>query len=121
MQRTLIAFLAAAVLAGAPAAAHHSYAEYHNDLVVTIDGTLESLEWINPHSLLKIRTADASYTIEWRAATQMPRVGIGRDFLKHGDRLIVTGNPHRELARNGVVNLKTIRRPSDGWAWPLGR
>lgn len=118
MQRILFASALAAVLGGGPAAAHHSYAQYHTDTVIQIDGTLESLEWINPHSLLKIRTDDVTYTIEWRAATQMPRVGIDKDWLKAGDRLIVTGNPHRELATNGVVNLKTIRRPSDGWAWP---
>ena len=121
MPRVLIASLVAAALAGVPAAAHHSYSAYQLDLIIQIDGTLESFEWINPHSLLKIRTADATYTVEWRAATQMPRVGIDKDFLKHGDRVIVTGNPHRELVRNGVVNLKTILRPSDGWAWPPQR
>jgi hypothetical protein len=118
MRLILLASMVAAALAGAPAAAHHSYSDYHTDLLVTIDGVLESIDWINPHSLLKVRTADASYTVEWRAATAMPRIGVAKDWLKPGDRLVITGNPHREVAVNGVVNLKSIERPADGWAWP---
>jgi hypothetical protein len=118
MTRVLCAGVVAVVLAGGSAAAHHSYSAYHMDLVIQIDGELESFAWVNPHSLLRIRTADAHYVVEWRAATSMPRTGIDKDWLKVGDRLIVTGNPRRDLAESGVVNLKTIQRPSDGWAWP---
>jgi hypothetical protein len=118
MRRVLFAGVAAAMLAGGSLAAHHSYSAYHTDLVIQIDGRLETFEWVNPHSLLKIRTADASYTVEWRAPNAMLRTGIDKDWLKVGDRLIVTGNPRRDLAESGVVNLKTVQRPSDGWAWP---
>jgi hypothetical protein len=48
----------------------------------------------------------------------MARRGVERDTLKAGDRVIVTGNPHRDIAENGVVNLKSVRRPADGWNWP---
>jgi hypothetical protein len=118
MPRLFGTVLCALALTGATAAAHHSYAAYEMDRVIEIDGVLEVLEWTNPHSLLKMRTADASYTVEWRAPAAMARVGIDRNFLKAGDRLIVTGNPRRDLVESGVVNLKSIRRPADGWSWP---
>lgn len=118
MRSVLIAVLGAAVLGAGSMAAHHSYAAYDTTLVVQIDGVLEELEWVSPHSLLRIRSADTSYTVEWRAPNAMARAGIQKEWLKPGDRLIVTGNPRRDLATSGIVNLKSIRRPSDGWSWP---
>ncbi len=82
MGRFVSASLIAALLAAVPAAAHHSYAAYHTDRVIRIDGILESLEWVNPHSQLTIRTPDSSYTVEWRAANAMSRVGIDRHASK---------------------------------------
>ena len=119
MKSVTVAAIVLALVGGGPALAHHSYAAYHTDRLIEIDGVLEALEWVNPHTLLKIRAADAFYTVEWRGASAMPRwVGIGSDWLKPGDRLIVTGNPRRDLAESGVVNLKSITRPADGWMWP---
>ena len=104
---------------GSAAAAHHSYAAYHRDQIVEIEGVIEALDWINPHSLLKIRTADTLYTFEWLAASAM---AAARRRARHVEaraiRVIATGNPHRDIAENGVVNLKSVRRPADGWNWP---
>jgi hypothetical protein len=118
MRRTLVAASVAAVLMGGAAAAHHSYSAYHVDRIIEIDGVLEEFAWANPHSLLKVRAGETLYSFEWRAANAMYRTGVERDTLKPGDRLIVTGNPHRDIAENGVANLKSIRRPSDEWRWP---
>jgi Family of unknown function (DUF6152) len=118
LKRSIVGVVVAGMLMGSAAAAHHSYAAYHRDQIVEIDGVIEALDWVNPHSLLKVRTADTLYTFEWLAASAMARRGVERDTLKAGDRVIVTGNPHRDIAENGVVNLKTVRRPADGWNWP---
>jgi uncharacterized protein DUF6152 len=118
IRRGIFVLVVAGMLMGGAAAAHHSYAAYHLDQMVEVDGVIESLEWVNPHSLLKVRTGDALYTFEWVAAAAMKRRGLERDMLKPGDRLIVAGNPRRDIAESGVVNLKSVRRPSDGWNWP---
>ena len=118
LKRIVVGVVIAGMMMGSAAAAHHSYAAYHRDQIVEIEGVIEALEWINPHSLLKVRTENALYTFEWLAAAAMARRGVERDTLKTGDRVIVSGNPHRDIAENGVVNLKSVRRPADGWNWP---
>jgi hypothetical protein len=60
------------------------------------------------------------YSLEWMAPAGMERAGIRRDTLKAGDRLILTGNPHRQIAENGVVRLRSAQRPADGWKWAPG-
>jgi hypothetical protein len=51
----------------------------------------------------------------------LQRRGVERGTLKTGDRVVLTGNPHREIEQNRIVNLKSIRRVADGWNWPLRR
>src|SRR5688500_20228120 len=118
MRRMILAGVAALMMAGAPMAAHHSYSAFHNDRIVELEGVVEAFEWITPHSLLKVRTTAALYTLEGPAPARFQRYGIERDALKTGDRVVVTGNPRRDIDESGVTNLKSIRRPSDGWSWP---
>jgi hypothetical protein len=115
----IVLTLALAMIAGT-AWAHHSYAAYHNDQMLTIDGTLESFDMMNPHSLLKIRQNDVVSVFEWRAPNGLIRAGVRQGFFKPGERLVVSGNPHREYEQNRVVNLKTLCRPSDQGAFPEG-
>src|SRR5688572_8051493 len=118
MKRTLFAVAVAAILAGGPVAAHHSYSAFHLDQIIEIEGVLEDFEYLSPHSLLKVKTSAALYTGEWAASRGLERWGIQRDTLKIGDRVIVTGNPRRDMNESGVINIKSVRRPADGWFWP---
>lgn len=49
--------------------------------------------------------------------TQYPlnRQGITERSLQRGDRVILTGNPHKTY--KDVMMLTSITRPSDGWKW----
>ena len=48
--------------------AHHSYAQFSDD-IISVEGTLEKVMFVNPHVMLTIRAKDASvYTAEWVAA-----------------------------------------------------
>jgi len=119
MKRLLCAVAIITGTAASSASAHHSYAAYDRERVVEIEGIIEDFAWVAPHSLLKVRT-DASrlVTVEWRAPVALQREGIERDTLKKGERIIVTGNPHREFDGNGVLTFKSVRRLADGWKWP---
>jgi len=118
MKHLLCAFAIAAAAVG-PAAAHHSYAAYDRERLVEIDGIIEEFQVRAPHTLLKIRSADNRLvTAEWGAPTVLQRFGIGPATLAPGERVVITGNPHREFDQNGIVNFKSIRRLSDGWQWP---
>jgi hypothetical protein len=118
MKRALCAALLM-IAAGPTSTAHHSYAAYHTDRLIDVEGVVEAFDWISPHSLLKIRADDGRlYIGEWRAAAAMHRTGVDRDTLRLGDRLVVSGNPRRDIDDSGVVNIKAIRRLADGWRWP---
>jgi hypothetical protein len=127
MTRVALAFLFAATLAGAAVDAHHSHADFALDRNVTVTGTIESIHFQNPHVLLVVRTAGSMfYTAEWQSAGWLQAhpefVGPGAapvssTTLKAGDRVVIVGSPPRDSTLRTVVNLKEIRRPSDGWLW----
>jgi hypothetical protein len=118
MRKRIFAAVVVVLAMGSAAAAHHSYSAYHLDQLLEFEGNVESLEWANPHSMLKVRIGATTYLFEWAAPNGLTRQGIEPDTLKAGDRLVLKGNPHREMAQNGVVRLRSIVRPSDGWNWP---
>jgi hypothetical protein len=115
----------AAVCAVGPVAAHHSFAAtYFVDQSVTIEGTVAQFLFRNPHSFIHIEVKDPKdpsakpvrWSAEWAAGTQLGQQGVGREVLKAGDHVILTGNPgRREVDRR--IRLEEIVRPSDGWRW----
>ncbi len=118
MKRALCAALLIAV-AGTSVLAHHSYSAYHRDRLIDVEGVVESFEWISPHSLLKLKSDDGRlYVGEWRAASAIQRTGVEKDTLRRGDRVVMSGNPKRDIDESGIVNITSVRRPADGWKWP---
>jgi hypothetical protein len=118
MKRALCALLLTAV-AGTSVIAHHSYAAYDRERVIDVEGVVESFEWISPHSFLKVKADDGRlYIGEWRAAAAMQRTGVEKDTIQPGDRVVMSGNPKRDIDVSGIVNIRSVRRPADGWKWP---
>ena len=112
----------ASSLIGAAAYAHHSISStYLEDHTVVIEGQLVQLLFRNPHSFvhLVVREKDGTnvrYAVEWGGANQLGVTGVGRDTLKIGDRLIISGNPARNK-RDHRVRMLTLERPKDGFGW----
>jgi hypothetical protein len=95
----------ALLFAAMPLAAHHSMrAEYDMSKVVTIQGTVTKIEWMNPHARFYIDVLDAAgSTVQWGVElgspnTLMKKEGWTRDTLKPGDRITVD----LSLAKNGA-------------------
>ena len=106
------------VLTAGSAYAHHSYGAYYEDQTVTIEGTLETIRFANPHVMMTIRTdASVVYTAEWQNLIQLRHGNVGPDTLKAGDRLVVIASPPRDPSSHTITLLREIRRPSDGWRW----
>jgi hypothetical protein len=108
---------AAAALIPMSCLAHHSYATYDLLHTRTLEGTLESFNWSNPHSTFTlVLNADARIEpIKWNFITGSPavltRFGWTRNSLKPGDRVSVVCNPMSDGSPGGrlhtVVMLDT--------------
>jgi len=84
--------------------AHHGTAEYDNTKTISLQGTVTSLQYLNPHALILFNVKDdKGQTTEWTAELQSPnllsRRGWSRSTLKPGDQIIVTGRPVKNGAK----------------------
>jgi hypothetical protein len=108
----------AATFALGQARAHHSYAAFDRCTPLSLEGEIDSVDWVNPHIRIHLRTKDVpSYFVEWFSLIQLEQAGIAAETLKRGDRVVVTGNPMRDESKKVLSLLTEIRRPSDGWSW----
>jgi len=98
-----------------PAAAHHSYAAFDGDKVVSLQGTVKRWDWTNPHSFLYLTVkGPGASTTEWEIESASPsllkRIGFTATSIKAGDKVTVRLHPHRSKGLFGsliAVDLPT--------------
>jgi hypothetical protein len=94
------------VLAGVPAAAHHSVAlQYDMSSEVTVVGAIVELEWRNPHAWLHLEVENEAgvvqlWKIEFSSANSLYRRGWRPDNLPIGSIITVHGLPARDGSRS---------------------
>jgi hypothetical protein len=103
------------LLAG-QALAHHSFAMFDPDHLVTKEGIVKELEWTNPHVWLHVMAPDASgkameWSFEMQAVAQATSGGWRPDIVKPGDKISVNFYPLRDGSRGGELVSATL---SDG-------
>ena len=98
--RTPLCIAAAGMLAlaaGAPLAAHHSFAaEFDGTKPVTLKGTVARMEWINPHAWLHVDVKGGdgkvvSWMVEGGAPNALLRRGWNKNSVLPGTAVIVDG------------------------------
>lgn len=83
--------------------AHHSFAaEYDNNKQVTVKGTVQKVEWVNPHAYVFIDVKDESgkvttWAFESLSPNALARQGWSRNSLRVGETVTVNGY----LAKDG--------------------
>src|SRR5262245_29763428 len=99
MKRRIATSLAAAVFAClAPVAhAHHSHPAFYDFCKrVTIEGRIDSVEWKEPHTQIRVTQDDGTtYRVEWGSLNGLERqkaLEPAEKALTFGARIVVTGN-----------------------------
>ena len=113
MKRALFVLATAglALLAAAPARAHHAFAaEFDADKPIKLKGTVTKMEWINPHAWIHIdvKGEDGTVTnwmIEAAAPNSLLRRGWNKNSLPAGTEILVQGFQAKDGANraNGSV------------------
>jgi hypothetical protein len=102
-------FLVASVV-GSPSlgVAHHSTATFETSKEISLQGTVTSWRWINPHCVLIFEVKDETGRIRtWTAETANPYSmtlrGWSRGTFKAGDGVTVTVQPARNGEPAGIL------------------
>jgi hypothetical protein len=111
-----------AALVAAPAFAHHSGAAYDMARVITIEGTVASLAWANPHISMRVETrgpdgAPLLQEIEVMSVSQARGLGLRHEAISPGQRVVVRAIPNRRGSAERAFGLTVTT--GDGAVMPL--
>jgi hypothetical protein len=120
-----LAALLLAALPAAPCFAHHSQVAFDTTREITIEGTVNRLDWKNPHIYLIVETTDEKgakrlQQVEGLAVTQALVDGLDRNALKPGTHVLVRANPNRHGADRTIRGLDVVTT-KDGRVHPMYR
>ena len=106
-----------------PVRAHHSFAaEYDSSRSITVKGTIQKLEWVNPHAYFWVDVKDengmvTTWAFETLSPNALARQGWNRNSLKTGEEVTVEAYMAKDgkpLADGSIhANSKSVTR-SDG-------
>ncbi len=99
------------------AAMHHSIAGvYDNTRQVSIEGVVAEYHFVNPHPFLIVDVKNERWKLEMDNLSELVEVGMTRETLKAGDRIVVSGSPTRSSPPQGLY-IRRLDRPSDGFRY----
>jgi len=100
------------LLVAMPVLAHHSFqAEYDENKLVTVNGTVTKVAWTNPHVMLNVDVRDdrgnvANWEMELASPNGLLRQGWKLDSLKPGDQVTVSGYAARDGSH--LINARRV-------------
>ncbi len=105
--RTLAVVLA---LAAAPTAllAHHGWSSYHENKPITLDGTILSSTYGNPHGTAKVEADGKTWDVVLAPTSRMQARGLTEAMLAKGTKATVLGYQHKQIASEMRAERVTI-------------
>ena len=111
----ILGSLAVLLMIDSPAVAHHSFAaEFDADSPVTVNGAVNKMTWVNPHSWIyvDVKQTDGK-VVTWRFEMGPPnallRMGWRKDSIPPGTPVKIEG--YRAKSGEPVANAKTVTLP----------
>lgn len=100
-------------LFAASALAHHSFAMFDPEKLITQEGVVKEFEWTNPHVWLHIVAPDGSgkaveWSFEMQAVAAASSAGWRANTVKPGDKVAVEFHPLKDGSRGGELVAATI-------------
>jgi hypothetical protein len=107
--------IAGALVAAAPAWAHHAFAaEFNAKAPVHFEGTIKKVELINPHSWITIEVSKDGKSEDWMIEAGSPNVLLRRGFNKNtipiGTKVVVDGYQSKDGSQR--ANGRDITLPN---------
>ena len=87
---------ALALLAAAPAAAHHGWSGYDSSRLVTLEGTVQAVSYGNPHVLVTLRGEDRTRRLVLAPPSRMELRGLPDGSIETGQAVSIQGYQHRQ-------------------------
>jgi hypothetical protein len=114
--------LAILMLAALPMVAHHSFVMFDTSKQVTLEGTVTSFQWTNPHAYIEIDAVGADggskhWSVEMGSPSILMKSGWKFSTLKKGDKVTVILNPLKTGDPGGLLvqaNLSDGRKLGNG-------
>ena len=107
-----LAGLALSLFAG-QALAHHSFAMFDPDKLISQAGVVKEFEWTNPHVWIHIMAPDQNgkpveWSFEMQAVAQVTSGGWKPDIVKPGDKVTIEFHPLKDGSRGGELVAATL-------------
>ena len=93
--------------------AHHSFAMFDKNRVVTVKGVVSKVEWRNPHVFIFVDAPDGKggltkYAVECNSPNVLMRTGWKAGTLKAGDKISIDLYPLRDGRSGGLLDTVTL-------------
>jgi hypothetical protein len=108
-----VVFMAPALFIALPTSAHHSFAIFDQNQLITRTGTVNDFEWINPHVWLHLDIADesgavASWAFEGGSTGGLASLGWSPELFPEGAEITIGFRPMKDGSRGGQVMSVTL-------------
>ena len=114
MRKGMVGCLAAlALVYGAAAGAHHSFAMFDQSKQLPLKGTVHDFQWTNPHAFIDVDVPNDSggsdlWKVELNSPNNLKRQGWKSTQMKPGDKVTVVINPLRDGSKGGLFVAVTL-------------
>jgi hypothetical protein len=93
--------------------AHHSFAMFDFNKVISTRATVEEYRWSNPHVILVIKSEPKQgtpelWSLELTSPGNLTRTGWSRKSFSYGDRIDIEFHPLRDGRHGGAFRKATI-------------